>query len=397
MALKFKIIHLYFLGIIATLLSQLPIFIENGTTQYFQIVWILPIMGLFYMKHFRLNKVIVSLLIVTILLSAFVILMSFFNTNLYFKSPHLINIFKSLFILVISFNYSFFVDIDTFTSKIGWISFLLGSIICFSVYIQVLKSNIAITDRTYAYAAKNSVSQIIISCLIIAFFFVSNQGNLGGMMLKSLKLIFIAFGIYVIFILKSRATILGLFFFMWLIIKRKDALPKLFLVFVISLFGFILFFFNDLRNLLFYNIIFAGRDMTDFNDASSGRIGFISDFPVLFFENMFLGHGFIFNECFPLSVLLDYGILGGILVFYFAIIPIVYMKKMWTLRNYNLPAVFISLVLIYYFNSLFEQQAPFGPGAKNFFLWVFLGFAMNKCDDLYLQFNSEKYAIIPQV
>ena len=173
MALKFKIIHLYFLGIIATLLSQLPLFIENGTSQYFQIVWILPIMGLFYVKHFRLNKVIVSLLIVTILLTVFVVLMSFFNTNLYVKSPHLINIVKSLFILIISFNYSFFVDIDYFSNKMGWISFLLGSIICFSVYVQVLNSNIAITDRTYAYAAKNSVSQIIISCLIISFFLLS--------------------------------------------------------------------------------------------------------------------------------------------------------------------------------------------------------------------------------
>jgi hypothetical protein len=63
-------------------------------------------------------------------------------------------------------------------------------------------------------------------------------------------------------------------------------------------------------------------------------------------------------------------------VFYIVSVPIWFAKKLWVFIDDDFTASFILIVLIYMFNSIFEQQAPFGPGAKNFLLWVVLGFVI---------------------
>ncbi len=375
--MKFRLIYLFYTSIVVSLLSQLPNFVDNKITQYFQVVWLLPILGLLYKVQFKLNDVIVKMLVAILVLVFFVSFMVALDSNLYLKSPHLFNLIKSIFILIISYNFSFYENLDKFSYKLGWISLFTGIILCLGVYIHSFAEGFDVTSRVYAYAAKNSISQIILTCVVFAFFLIPSSNSFFGVSISIMKLLFILLSLYMLFILKSRATIFGITFFILLILSRNDVKPKLVLSILILLFILILISFSQLRNILFLSVLFAGRNVDDLNDVTSGRVDLYNEFPTLFLQMPITGHGFIFNESFPLSVLLDYGIFGGILVFFIVYIPIFYGKKMWCLRNDNFVAAYISIVLIYMFNSLFEQQAPLGPGVKNFMLWASLGFIMN--------------------
>lgn len=374
--MKFKIIYLYYVGIISTLLSQLPIFVENEITQQLQIFWFLPVSGLVYRAQMRLNNTLLSLFLALLLLSIFLFFVSNIISFSYLLSPHYTNIIKSLFILLISYNYAFFVDLKDFSKSLGWISFFAGIILSFGLYKHVFIGGFDLTSRVYAYTAKNSISQILISCLVLVFFLMPSSLNCCGFSTKGVKFLYAILLILVLFLLKSRATILGLIIFLFIIFKRRDVKPKILLTLVFFLILTVFIFNPQVRNVFFYSIILAGRDVNDMNDATSGRLDFFIDYPKLFMSHPLVGHGFVFSESFPLSVLLDYGLLGGVFVFYIALIPICLATKLWALVDDDFIASFISIVFIYSLNSIFEQQAPFGPGAKNVLLWVVLGFVL---------------------
>jgi hypothetical protein len=172
------------------------------------------------------------------------------------------------------------------------------------------------------------------------------------------------------------------------IFYRREVRAKVVLIalFVVCLSVFI--WSPQVRNVFFYSIIFAGRDVYDFNDATSGRLVFFMEYQKLFLNHPFFGHGYVFSESFPLSVLLDFGLVGGVFVFFIGYVPFYFCKKLWIDRDNNFFASFIVIVLTYGFNSIFEQQTPFGPGAKNFFLWLVLGFVLKHTNRNLVAFNG---------
>ena len=177
-----------------------------------------------------------------------------------------------------------------------------------------------------------------------------------------------------LFVLKSRATIFGFIIaLIYVLIKSGRNKLKLSILTLVSFFVFYLFVDVEFRTLIIRGIVLAGTDGSNLNNSTSGRLDLYADFIAIFSKNIFWGYGFFFIESFPLSLLLDFGIVWSILILFVVMSPFYYIKQFKKIENKELIFVFSLLLIIYFFNALFEQQTPIGPGAKNFFLWSLFG------------------------
>ena len=361
----------YFLSVVTTLISQLPQILETGLSAYFQLIWVLPLGLLIIFKTFRIDRVLLIALIILLLLTIILSMFHFFGIKPYLNSPHLINLYKSILILIISYNSAFHIDMEMFSVKLGLITLFCGLFLALGVYSFSFVSDFQIESREYAYSGKNSISQIILSCLILSTLLLVNYND---KIIISIRFFNVFFSIFVLLLLKSRASILG-FLVVLVILFFQSTYKFLKWYILIGLFMVAILLANndEFKNILIKSIFLAGRDGGDLNDASSGRFDFFIEFPHLFAQNILFGYGNLFSESFPLSVLLDYGLIWSLLVFFVVLIPVIYWKRFSCLPNVNLLFSFKLVIIIHYINALFEQQAPIGPGAKNFLLWSILG------------------------
>ena len=84
---------------------------------------------------------------------------------------------------------------------------------------------------------------------------------------------------------------------------------------------------------------------------------------------------------------MTYGILGSIVVFILAILPLVNLTYS-TARYDMLPELrYITIILwwISMVNGIFEELAPFGPGVKCYLLWLLCGIYIRYRGNLRLQ------------
>lgn len=139
------------------------------------------------------------------------------------------------------------------------------------IYVDyIAKSNI--TDIEYAYSAKNSSGQILLGGVLI--------GTILWMPNKYwLKLPYVAmilFTILVMFMLKSRATLVGFaFVVLYLIVKSKKKSLKVALVLSVSVLILVIVLNQTAYNVIVNSIIYGGRDGYDMDSVSSGRLTFI--------------------------------------------------------------------------------------------------------------------------
>lgn len=371
--MKYIISKLFLLSILFTILSQAPQVLELNLSIYLQLTWFVLLITLFVAKGIYLSKPITAILLLVVLTLVYALSMEAFTYKNYMASAHFMNITKSFFILALSFYAAKYISEEKFKSALVLVSLIGGIVLTIAVYQHSFASGFDVTSRIYAYAAKNSVSQIILSCLIIVLFLTENK----SFIFKIANVIFILFALYVVFVLKSRATIFGLVFVaIALLVQSKNKKLK-YVVLLVLIASTAILFFNQELFAIFYNNILLGSREGDINEISSGRFDMYKKFPELFSENILFGHGELFIESFPLSVLIDFGLLGGIAIFLFVYAPIRFFKRNLSTRN-SLHLAFLLLIITFYFNGIFEQQAPLGPGSKNFMLWVIFGFLLQK-------------------
>ena len=195
-----------------------------------------------------------------------------------------------------------------------------------------------------------------------------------------------------IFMMKSRATIAALaiylIYFIFFIVESKR--ERNFYLFLVVIFGLVVVFNPDANHLIIQEIIFNNRG-TDMTTLSSGRDLHWKTFRQEFGKYLFWGTGGTYLESMPLAVLMSYGVIGGVPILLFALKPLIYaIKNMWDKRYriYSLLVVSISLTMLV--NSIFEEQAPFGPGVKCYFLWLLFGMYIGKKQyDLLNNYNEE--------
>ena len=242
-----------------------------------------------------------------------------------------------------------------------------GTIVAISVYYDSFASGFSWTSRGYAYASKNSVAQIILTVVILLIFVKMNT-----FFQKTLKLGVLVFLVLLLFMLKSRASLLGLGVIVWAILFDSSIKRRYKLLTIIALITAIYAVgANDnLYDIVVNGIILAGRQSGNLNDISSGRYDMIGEFVEIFKDNPMLGVGVHYLESFPLSVLCQYGIVGAIPIILFLVFPFPLIKKMTHTSNRQ---IIIVILICYYINGFFEELAPLGPGVKCYFLWFLLG------------------------
>lgn len=361
---------LIILTIICSIISQLPLMLNSTLGLVLKFMWI-PF-GLFVLikagKCF-VDNILTPWYVFIIIFTIYLCVINPFGINSYFGADYN-NILLSTIICIVSYSFWYCYGSTKLIKLISIVILITGVIFAYELFIQSLRF-ISLESRAEIYRAKNSAAQILLSCLLITYIFLKNQKG------KSKIIVYISIILLtiIIFILKSRATLASLFFvIIYFILHIKNKKVKKNLLWLSFGACLLILVIPSLYNLIVENILFNNRDSTNLDDLSSGRLTIIHDIWNEYLSSPILGLGNTYIDCMPISILIQFGILGFIFVF-------IFLYKVYTIalkisKYSKIGECAYLLFISYMVNSLFEAQPPFGPGAKCFFVWMFLGFGM---------------------
>lgn len=371
-----NLINLTIIAVIITNLSQIPLIIRLGFTRYFSIpVWIVVFLFLIINNKIIIKKVESKILILGLIFLIGALIAELFTAKKQISSNLIPAFYLSLFIFLIG------LSIQKNISEVDYYklfnSYIISiGIVSIAVYIEAFSSNFNWLSADYAYASKNSISQMIFTAIVFIIVMYNPKKNI----IKILKICFLFFWLYLLLALKSRATIISLATIPIIIfIYSKNTFKnKITIIFVIVGIVILLFLNSSLREIIVNGVLFGGRNERSLDDISSGRIYQITvNFPMWFKGNEIFGIGDKYVESFPLNALLKHGFLFGTILIIIAIWPSIWALK--HSRKYDkIMITFLIISLSYLINGLFEAQTPFGPGAKNYILWLMFGLLYRK-------------------
>lgn len=361
-----------FVGLIVIMsnLSQMPIFVESSMTQFMSMpVWVLLVIYcLITRKKFNISNIrsAVSLSVVFY----FILLIMGAVDVAYFRSSLPLVMMISMFVLIVGTCVG--PHLSDHDMNTIYACYIISAVV---VGVSVYQSSIAgqsLEGQTYLYDSKNSLCQILLTAWCLILF---TKLNVRSIVLRSVYILLLLFLTYEIFVLKSRASMIGIPIILFVAIVRGKGVPFIrkfsllfILVSVVLLFNDVFFeFFRD-------NILYGGRDASDVSELSSGRSDEWAVFGDEFLENPVFGVGRCKKESIILTALLEFGLIGGVPLLLLAIQPLVYAKKKYKFLKSNTHfLILVSLAITYCINGVFEQLAPFGPGVKCYFLWFMYG------------------------
>lgn len=351
-------------------LSQIPtLYNSRALSLAYNFCWLALAMLLFrservvYIKYFTLP----------IVFDLFCFVMNMFTGSGYIGS----NFFKPInlcaFILLIGFWFGRYFS-ETSLKRIA-ASFVISSfIVALYLYMNIFRGVDWANSGGYLYGAKNSAGQIFLTAAVLTVLLLFKDH-------KVFSCGAIVFFVALIVMMKSRATILTLVIMVFYIVLfvLKEPRQKAVGIFVVALIGIVIFTNPDLYDLYINKVLLNNRDINDIDAITSNRNIQYEYFFNNFGNYLFTGTGGTYIEAMPLSVLLSYGLIGGIPVLLFSLMPLYVGLKYVRYPEYRMCCIIIiSLVLMMWINGIFEEQSPFGPGVKCYFLWlitgIFLGF-----------------------
>lgn len=362
------------IAVFFTNISQIPYFVQNDMTQFIAVpMWIILCIICFTnrMIIFKNNQAIFIFFNFVFIFG--VLLFTIYAGNDYTGSGLFYSYAISIFIFFIGFWCGCKINkVMLIRITIAYISSALA--LSFVIYFDYLREGDLSTVK-YLYSSKNSASQMIFTALIFLLFMYFPQGKY----LKLAKWVGILFEVAVLLMLKSRATILGLlvlflFIFFDSTIKKEIKLITLMIIMCILAFFFIN---NDAYVFFIDNIMYAGRDPSDLNNLSSGRIDQITTFPILISGNEFWGMGDYYIESFPLNAWLQYGYILGTVLIVISFYPIIWIISKLSQKDI-IYVIFGIISIAYWVDGIFEGLAPFGPGVKCYTLWLLFGILLRK-------------------
>jgi hypothetical protein len=365
-------ILLLFASILLTILSQHPSLLENGLGRIFLLIWSIPIIRFTVSKSITFDKVLVVPISIYIIFGFFLLLAEAITGDRYLDIPNLYNLSLMMAIMLIGYFFASKITENEFIILLFWSCLIGGFILSYGIYASSFKVNFNIMSIQYAYSAKNSASQIVFSCFVFILLMPSSTKFL---LLKYPVLLFMG---YIIILMKSRATILCFVVLILLIIIKSDNRKlKIYTTFFVIAGIISILYFGNLSKYFIEGVLLGGRNVNNLEDVSSGRMSMIYSFPTLFYDNLFFGRGYYFLESFPLATIVQVGIIGSTIIF---------SLLLWVFRSIKTKFYFhnpldLSIIILFYsymLNSLFEEQAPFGPGAKSFLFWLSFGFVLYK-------------------
>lgn len=352
-----------------TNLSQMPFFVEHQVTRFISTpLWI--ILALYCVVKnrgvIRFGSVSVVVLL-GCLFSLYYFVVGFFIPA-YRDSALPTPILMCVFIAVVGAMLGESLD-EQVIQNICTVYIISGLIVCLEVYIRYIYGQ-SLNGVFYLYASKNSVSQILLTVWILIL--VLKIGKVGRLKTAAYVAMF-AFLTYCLFALKSRASIIGMpiVLICVLLSGKRNKFAKIFVVLFLGTFAVLMLqdgFYDTIVN----DILFAGRDQTNLEAITSGRASEWESFWQDLNGNIFFGNGRMKRESIILTALLEFGFLGGSIIFAMVLYPIYWGLRHLSKRN-AVQLAFLAVSIVYALNGVFEQQAPFGPGVKCYFLWMMLG------------------------
>ena len=368
--------NFFLLAVFGSMLSQLPNMLESGMSRYLQSLWILPILvSLVRIPTTYISKYLLIPLFLTCIFCIYCgICETIFKSN--YIGADMINIIMSMTVFFISYIIWKLYGTKKTIMTLN-IILLIGAFILSSYVYRHYLANSDIMSQIYAFKAKNSMGQLLFSAILIVFL----TSDFRNKTIKVISWIIMAYTMIIIMMLKSRATIVTIFFvILYIIFKIKNNRIRAFTIIGSLFFITLLFFSSHFYDIFVNGIILNTNTIEDlsnienFNDVSSGRVDRISSVLPLLPDNLWFGIGNKYVDCMPIIMIVQYGLFGSFFVF--ALIYF-FWKRIHVLDKAS--PLYLSCFLLYatyLINSLFEAQAPFGPGAKCFLLWVIIGFAL---------------------
>lgn len=381
------------LTVVITNISQMSMFIDTGASSKVSIVaWTVCLLFVILCCKKILRKKVLPLILLSLAFLVLVGINYLFTGLNYWESAHVYSLFISLFIYLIGC-----MATDSFSGE-GWnkliIAYVIGScIVALEVFVNYFMHGFDISSRIYAYDSKNSLSQILLTAIILIIFGFDKYYKAKY---RTANIIIVVGLFALICVMKSRATLLGfIVLFIALMMDRtikrryKTLLTIGVLVAVVMIFRI-----PSLNDLVINNIMFAGRTAGNLNDLSSGRVIIVQNGINQIKDNLFSGIGNKYLDCYPVATILQFGLLPGIILWMIALLPL-YTSIKLIKRNmliYNYPLI-VSLVVLsgtYALNGIFEALTPLGPGVKCYLLWFVLGIVCNAGDNQTSFIQDEK-------
>lgn len=353
-----------------SLLSQLPRVLDAGLDVILKLIWILPFgyMILTSPQQFLNNKLQPFYIFVfTMVLFCFTCQMA--TGNKYF-GPDINNFAISLLVTVVSYIFWQQYGSTTILKAICVVLLIGGTLLALQVYVDYLR-DADITERSYAYGAKNSVGQILLCCATAILMFYKTKNKYISTISRVLAVIMLI----VMVETKSRATLVSAlyiaYYFTFKYINTKAKITIIALSFLTITY---IFLNENAYNVIIESIVFGGRDASDANSLSSNRLIYFAIALQLIPRHLWIGAGDYYVDCMPLNILTEFGIFGLTVVLLFLTLI---MRQLWKQRKTDKLHTFTYVLFIsFLLNSLFEAQPPFGPGMKCFILWMFYGFTL---------------------
>lgn len=249
-------------------------------------------------------------------------------------------------------------------------AFILSSlVVAVYLYFDIFRGTDWASAGGYLYGSKNSAGQIFLTAIILTvIFYMKNH--------KFLAAAIIIFFVALIVMMKSRATLITLVLFAvyFVLFVLEKPIYKIVGIIAFVIVAILIFTNESLYNLYINQVILNNRDINDISAITSNRDVQYDYFIQNFGQYWLVGTGGTYIEAMPLTVLLSYGVIGGLPILLFSLFPLyIGMKNIKYLKYRVFCSVIMSLGIVMWVNGIFEEQSPFGPGVKCYFLWLVTG------------------------
>jgi len=367
------------LACIFSIFSQIPQTTIADITRFLSFpVWLLSLCFALFSFGSKINMkgifYLSPLLIFDVLISIFQI----FTGKNYLRSQLIYPLHLSAFIFLVTYISGQFISEKSLKNIIN--SYIISvTVVSAHIFFTSFIGKSWFTSTTYIYASKNSFAQNVLFASILVFIY----GFLGS---KKIKYPIILLLIFFLFILKCRSTLVGLILAIFYVIffHIKNNLAKCWAILLLFVAIASIFLIPSLNDFFINEMLFNDRMDMGLNAASSGRITHFKVFVKHFEISPIIGNGRVRVESFPLSALAGFGITASPFILIFAIMPLfTSIKDLIKKQHSSLLTILVLFSIIALSNCLFEEQAPFGPGTKCFYLWFIYGMYLGRKDRIY--------------
>lgn len=276
----------------------------------------------------------------------------------------------STLVLIVAMRYGYDFNSKDLKRVCIWY-YITTSIMSLPLFLFYLRySDLSTSAYDYNYG-KNEIAVVLLCSLVIGCILYEPNNALK----KLFKYVSILFILVDMLYLRCRSSYLGVaFLFGTLSIYSNKITQKLRVAVVLGILAVSLYFLANPESFdTFLNqIIYAGRDSSDVSSLSSGRDVQVKWGINAFLDSPFFGYGRgVYVECFYVSALAHYGLLAWPLIA-MALLPVIWACI--NLKNGKKEDLcFFIIAVSMFFVSLFEMQAPFGPGVRCYILWLMWG------------------------